>query len=194
MGNKELIIVGGANGSGKTTFAEEYASRHQYLYLGADAIATELAPNAPNLVPLAAGREFMDRLTAALAGPQSLVVESTLAGRTLRHVIGSARAAGFTITIVYLFLDSVDMCVERVRQRVQKGGHWVPETDIRRRFSRSLRNFWQMFRGLADHWVLVYNGGREPLDVAAGTDDDVSIRDAELFALFECLIHGDANG
>jgi len=64
---KELIIVGGANGAGKTTFAVEYASRRNCLYLGADAIAAELAPDGPGLAAVAAGEELTRRLTAALA-------------------------------------------------------------------------------------------------------------------------------
>jgi len=191
---KELIIVGGANGAGKTTFAVEYASRHNCLYLGADAIAAELAPDTPELVPVAAGEELLRRLTAALSGEDMVVLESTLAGRTLRHVIGNARDNGFTITIVYLFLDSPDTCVERVEERVQKGGHFVPESDIRRRFFRSIRNFWRLYRSLADHWVLVYNSGNQPLDVAAGTAEDVSVRDAELYAAFARWLEGDNDG
>lgn len=103
------------------------------LYLGADAIATELAPDAPDTVGVAAGEELMRRVARALAGERVVVLESTLAGRTLRHVIGKAREVGFRITIMYLFLDSPNTCVERVRQRVLKGGHSVPEADIRRR-------------------------------------------------------------
>jgi len=191
---KELIIVGGANGAGKTTFAVEYASRRNCLYLGADAIAAELAPDTPDLVPVAAGQELMRRLTDALADEDLVVLESTLAGRTLRHTIRNARDAGFTITIVYLFLDSADTCVERVRERVQKGGHSVPESDIRRRFLRSIRNFWRLYRPLADHWVLVYNSGNQPLDVAAGTAEDVSVRDAELYAAFARWLEDDNDG
>ena len=66
MARKALIIVGGANGAGKTTFATEYASQHNCLYLGADAIASELSPDTPELVPVAAGEELMRRLAAAL--------------------------------------------------------------------------------------------------------------------------------
>lgn len=191
MVGKELIIVGGANGAGKTTFAVRYASQHDYLYLGADAIAGELSPGSPELVPVAAGQELQRRLQAALAADGSVVLESTLAGRTVRHVMRSARDAGFEITIVYLFLDSPNTCVERVEERVQKGGHSVPESDIRRRFLRSIRNFWRLYRPLADQWLLVYNSGNEPLDIAAGTADEVAIRDAEHFARFTFWIEGD---
>lgn len=194
MAGKELTVVGGANGAGKTTFAVEYASRHNCLYLGADAIAAELRPDAPGLVPVAAGEELTRRLTAALSRNDTIVLESTLAGRTLPHVIGSARNNGFTITIVYLFLDSPDTCVERVKERVQKGGHSVPESDVRRRFHRSIRNFWRLYRPLADHWLLIYNSGNQPLDVAAGTAEDFTIRDAELYATFIGLIEDDIDG
>lgn len=194
MAAKELIIVGGANGAGKTTFAVEYASLRSCLYLGADAIAAELAPDNPELVPMAAGQELMRRLATAFSGDNMVVLESTLAGRTLRHVIGNARDNGFTITIVYLFLDSPDTCVERVEERVQKGGHFVPEPDIRRRFLRSIHNFWRLYRPLADHWVLVYNSGNQPLDIAVGTAEDVTVRDAELYATFARWVEGESNG
>jgi predicted ABC-type ATPase len=119
---------------------------------------------------------------------------NTLAGRTFRHVMRTARDAGFTITIVYLFLDSPDTCVQRVHERVLKGGHSVPEVDIRRRFLRSIRNFWRLYRPLADHWLLVYNAGNQPLDVAAGTAADISVHDAEVYAAFTRWIAGGTDG
>ncbi len=70
----------------------------------------------------------------------------------------------------------------------------VPEVDIRRRFLRSIRNFWRLYRPLADHWMLVYNSGNQPLDVAAGTATDGSIRDAELYAVFSCWMAGGTDG
>jgi predicted ABC-type ATPase len=185
---KELIVVGGPNGSGKTTFAEEYAFRHGCLYISADAIAAELSPDNPMLAQLAAGREVLGRINKALGGTASFVAESTLAGRTFQRVFIDARKAGFTITIVYLLMDSPDTCVERVHERVQKGGHFVPEVDIRRRFTRSLLNFRDLYRPLADRWVLIYNAGSEPQDVAVGTTTDLSIRDAELYAEFRRLM------
>lgn len=109
-------------------------------------------------------------------------------------MIRNAKDAGFEFTLFYLFLDSPDTCVERVRQRVLKGGHSVPEADIRRRFLRSIRNFWRLYRPLADHWLLVYNSGNQPQDVAVGTAEYVSVRDAELYATFTRWTEGDNDG
>ena len=135
----ELIVVGGPNGAGKTTFADEYVARHGVNYVGADAIAAELSPDNPAHVQIAASREFLRRIGAAMTGPESLVIESTLSGRTFQQRLKTAKVAGFEITIVYLFLDSADTCVDRVHERVQKGGHDIPEMDVRRRFGRRRR-------------------------------------------------------
>jgi predicted ABC-type ATPase len=75
------------------------------------------------------------------AKDESFVVETTLSGRTMRRLLSRARNAGFEITIVFIYLDSPDTCVARVRERVRGGGHNVPENDIRRRFYRSCANF-----------------------------------------------------
>jgi len=185
---KEFIVVGGPNGAGKTTFAEEYASHHGFTYVSADAIAARLSPDNPALAQLAAGREVLARIKQALAGAESFVAESTLAGRTFQRILRDAKTMGFRVTIVYLFMDSPDACLERVHRRVQKGGHPVPEADVRRRFTRSILNFCRVYRPLSDHWVLMYNGASQPQDAAFGTATHISIRDAELWALFQRLI------
>ncbi len=194
MSAKELLIVGGANGVGKTTLALEYAARNDWPYLGADAIAAELAPNAPESLPVTAGKELIRRLTAALRQGGAIVLESTLSGRTLRHTIRLARVEGYSVSIVYLYVDSPDMCVQRVLERVQKGGHFVPETDVRRRFFRSIRNFWHLYRPLADRWLLVYNSGDRPVDVAVGFGDDISVRDLQLYTAFSRWIPEESDG
>jgi predicted ABC-type ATPase len=188
---KELIVVGGPNGAGKTTFADEYVARYGIGYVGADAIAAQMSPDDPAHAQIAASREFLRQFDTAIAGSDSFVVESTLSGRTFQHQLHNAKATGFEITMVYLFLDSADTCVDRVNERVQAGGHDVPEIDIRRRFVRSIHNFWNLYRPLADHWLLIYNSSNQPQDVAVGTATDLSIRDAELFTQFQLLINTD---
>jgi predicted ABC-type ATPase len=188
---KEMIVVAGPNGAGKTTFADEYVARHGLDYIGADAIAAQMSPDDPSGAQIAASREFLHQIHLAIARPDSFVVETTLSGRTFRRILTEAKAAGFEITIIYLFLDSADDCVDRVSERVQKGGHNVPEQDVRRRFVRSAHNFWTHYRALSDDWVLIYNAGDEPEDVALGSGDVVSVRHAERFAQFQSLAVGE---
>jgi predicted ABC-type ATPase len=191
MAIKELIVVSGPNGAGKTTFAEEYSACHGCDYVGADAIAAELSPDDPARAQIAASREFLQRIDGIVATSHRLVVESTLSGRTFQHVLRNAKSDGFEITIVYLFLGSANTCVDRVHQRVLKGGHDVHEKDIRRRFTRSIRNFWNLYRPLSDHWLLIYNSGNQPQDVAVGTSNEISVRDVEMYAQFQLLIEAD---
>ncbi len=141
METKRLIVVGGPNGAGKTTFVDAYLRQQSIAYLSADKIAKELSPDAPEKAAIAAGRQFVERVAAQLLIDESFIVESTLAGKSLRHTIEAAQAAGFNITIHFVFTDAPETSIRRVASRVKSGGHDVPEMDIRRRFSRSLHNF-----------------------------------------------------
>ncbi len=188
MENKpRLLIVGGPNGSGKTTVAKRYASREGVPYIGADEIAASLDSVAPESVRVEAGKQFLRSLAHSIANRQSCVVESTLSGRSFRNSILKASDCGFKITIVFLFVDSADVCVSRVAERAKKGGHDVPEPDIRRRYHRSINNFWMIYRELADNWVVMYNGGSRLQDVSAGSHEQVKIRDEGLHSAFISL-------
>lgn len=193
MAEKELIVVAGPNGAGKTTFAEEYLREHPCVYLSADAIAAELAPQDPSSQRMAAGREFVRRVEQQLAGPNSFLVESTMSGRGFRQTIQAAHEATFRTFIAFVYLDSADSCWARVQVRARAGGHDVPESDVRRRFPRSLRNFWHAYRQLADEWLLVYNAMSGFQDVAFGSGTTLSVRDESLFLEF-LQIAGGKNG
>ncbi len=183
-----MLVVGGPNGSGKTTLALEYASETGFPYLGADAIAESLNSGDPASVQFAAGRQFKSQLENYISDQSSFVVESTLSGLTLQNALAAAKTGGFNVSIAFLFVDSADVCVARVAERVRKGGHPVPVSDIRRRFPRALSNFWRIYRELADNWVLMYNGETAIQDVAAGSRDRIAIRDPHTFSTFLKLI------
>jgi predicted ABC-type ATPase len=183
-----LLIVGGPNGSGKTTVALQYASIEAIPYINADAIAAALNPASPADASIEAGRHFIHALETALAYRNSCVVESTLSGRSLRKRVIEARDFGYDVTIVFVYLDSADACVARVAERVRKGGHHVPEADIRRRFGRSVTNFWSLYRELADAWVVLYNGGNRIQDVSVGSRHELTVRDATLHTAFMSLV------
>lgn len=171
----QLIVVGGPNGAGKTTIAKKLVSELGYLYLGADEIATQLAPNNPESVAIQAGREFLHRIHAELQKRTSIIVESTLSGRSFRKSLGMADRLGYSINLYFVYVESAEECVERVTERVRKGGHHVPTHDVIRRYTRSLNNFWKIYRPLCQRWTLMYNSSTEPEVIAFG----LGIRNAE---------------
>ena len=72
------------------------------------------------------------------------------------------KARVYRIVIFYLKIPSPELAVARVRGRVKEGGHNVPEKDIRRRFDKSWSNFCELYRPLADKWIVFDNGGGKP--------------------------------
>ena len=116
----QLLIVGGPNGSGKTTVAMQYASAEAIGYIGADVIAALIAPENPTSARVQAARQFIRSVDDAIVNKRSCVVESTLSGRSFRNCMLEARQNGYEITIVFVFVDSVDVCVARVAERVGK--------------------------------------------------------------------------
>ena len=194
MPTKELIVVAGPNGAGKSTFVASFLSDNAWPYLCADVIATEFQHLDRMSQQIAAGREFLLRMEKQLAGEEKFIIETTLSGRTLRGYLRRAQAAGFSITITFIFLDSPGTSVARVRARVRGGGHDVPEEDIRRRFTRSCANFWHLYRGIADQWVVVYNAGNGFVEVAFGIPGEFAVSDEDLFGRFLELAEEDGDG
>ncbi len=179
-----LLVVGGPNGSGKSTFAAEYVERYGLPYLGADAIAAELAPQDPLSVRVQAGKAFVRQLEGALAGFESLVIESTLAGKGLERQLKVARTRGYRVSIVFVTLDSPALCVARIQERVAQGGHHVPVEDVRRRFGRARQLFWTHYRLLADDWQLFSNTSSGFELIAVGQGARVAEADPTLFTAF----------
>lgn len=179
-----LVIVGGPNGSGKTTFALEYAKVYGLEYFGADAIAAKLSPDNPPSARVRAGRQFVTELRQALTEGRSLVVESTLSGTGSSRFIQQASEFGYIVTLVFITLDSPELCIARIKERVAKGGHHVPDEDVRRRFIRAQANFWNIYWELTDEWVLVHNAGDNFHRIAQASRDHRVVLDESLLKLF----------
>jgi predicted ABC-type ATPase len=174
MEQPTLIIIGGANGSGKTTFAREIVVNFGIKYLGADEIAAELNEKQPEKV--------------AIETSESLIVESTLSGLSLKKFLLKAREHKFTVSIFFVYLDSAELCLSRVSARVAKGGHHVPPEDVRRRFSRSNQNFWNYYKNLADDWFLFFNAGDSFEQVSNGDANGVTIIDEVRFKQWQKMV------
>jgi predicted ABC-type ATPase len=121
------------------------------------------------------------------------VVETTLSGSYINKVAKRAKGLGYKITVLYFFVDDVKICLDRVKMRLEKGGHDVPEQDIERRFYRSFDNFWNHLAAMADEWILTYNGEFGFQQVAIGEGEKVSVENEVLFSLFNSKIGDNDN-
>ncbi|MEN1681809.1 MAG: AAA family ATPase [Planctomycetota bacterium] len=185
-----VLLVGGPNGSGKTSFARQALTTHDAEYLGADAIAAELAPKEPESAAIAAGREFVVRLNDRIEKKRSVIVESTLAGKSLLSYVQRATGRGYSTELNFVCLVSPDANVARVAHRVRMGGHHVPEEDVRRRYSRSMTNFWNDYRFAVDSWMLYDNSGGNYVEVAYGQADTYVATQRRLMDRFLAQVTG----
>ena len=181
---KNMIVIAGPNGAGKTTFVRDYLEQDPRAFLSADDLAARISPDRPESARIEAGREFSRQLRARIEAGESFAIESTLSGRSLYNTLQRAKAAGYTISIVFIFLDSPEACLDRIKERVRDGGHDVPEADVRRRFLRSKTNFWRTYRTLADIWFLFYNSASMFEQVAFGDGTGYAVTADKLFAAF----------
>lgn len=158
-----LIIVAGANGAGKSTLTARLKRRFGArlgTILDPDAIARERTPDDPNQSAIFAARMVLAALADGLERGSRMVYETTLSDKN-RHLelIAAAKAKGFEVWVLYVGLDVADMHIRRVRSRARSGGHDVPDADIVRRYSRSLRNL-ETVLSLADRVSIYDNSGR----------------------------------
>jgi predicted ABC-type ATPase len=162
-----VYVIAGPNGAGKTTFAREFLPEaHVVEFLNADLLAAGLSPLQPGTMAVRSARLLLGRWKELLALRRDFAFESTLSGRTYAGMLRKARAAGYRVRLCYLWLPNVGMSLRRVRQRVRKGGHDVPESDLRRRFLPSLLNFFSLYLPLADEALLFNAAGNPPRLVA----------------------------
>lgn len=162
---RKIIIIAGPNGAGKTTFAREFLPVDAAcpVFVNADLIAAGLAPFAPETVAVQAGRLMLQELARHFSARQSFAFETTLSGRGYLRHIREWQAAGYRVKLIFLLLDSVDEAIARVAQRVRQGGHNIPESTIRRRFTAGRKNFEHLYAPQVDAWALYNNSSAQPV-------------------------------
>lgn len=182
---QKAVVVAGPNGAGKTTFVREYLETHPgFEYLCADDIALELSPSRPETVYLSAGKIFFRRLRGLVAEKKNFITEVTLSSSRLSRHFSGFHAAGYEVEIVFIHLESADLCVARVAERVRMGGHRVPPSDVRRRYRRSVMNFWHRYRPMVDGWFLMQNSSQSFRLVAYGTNASLIVEDSPMYDAF----------
>ncbi|MEW6089117.1 MAG: zeta toxin family protein [bacterium] len=183
---KEIHIIAGPNGSGKTTVGVELIKGYGLPFLNADDIAYELSENGSvEKVRIKAGKIFLKEIKKYAGEGKSFAIETTLAGKYITRVIELLKKSGYKIILNYIFVDNPEIAINRIKIRVRKGGHFISNEDVIRRFSRSKKNFWNIYKKTADNWSLFYNGEDKFIQVATGEGENYKIVDDESFDLFK---------
>ena len=155
----KLYIIAGCNGAGKTTAS--YTVLPEILecreFVNADEIAKGLSPFNPSSVAIEAGRLMLKRIGELLSAGVSFSVETTLSTRSYINLIQQAQNQGYSVSLIYFWLNSPELAIERVKQRVANGGHDVPAPIIRRRYRSGLENFFRIYMPCVDYWMLADN-------------------------------------
>jgi predicted ABC-type ATPase len=185
-----VVVLAGPNGAGKSTSASRLLRGVLGVdeFVNADIIAQGLSGFAPDRVAMAAGRIMMRRLRELAALRASFAFETTLASRTFAPWLADLRSQGYAVQIVFLWLPSEEMAVQRVSERVRLGGHDVPAATVRRRYRAGVRNFFNMYQPLVDSWQIVDNSVvGTPRLVATGVGKNVDV--VEYIGAWEQLRH-----
>jgi predicted ABC-type ATPase len=158
-----IYVIGGANGSGKTTLALTLLPRflQVFEYVNADAIASGLSPLNPESMAMQSGRLMLERLQTLAEAGVDFAFETTLAARTFAPFLDGCKTRGYTVNLIYLWLPSADLAVERVAKRVASGGHNISVEVVRRRYGRGLKNLVELYLPVADGWMIFDNSVEE---------------------------------
>lgn len=189
-----VLIIGGPNGAGKTTISRAVIAETLGVaeFVNADVIAQGLSGFEPDRSAIKAGRIMLDRLTELAAQRANFAFESTMASRIFAPRLSAMAATGYQVVAIFVWLDSPELAVRRVSGRVKRGGHFVPDDIVRRRYERGIANFVNMYRPLADAWRVYNNSSfREPRIVAQAVRGEFQkVFDQAAFDRIEEIAHG----
>jgi predicted ABC-type ATPase len=165
----KVVVIAGPNGAGKSTTAPAVLRNalHVLEFVNADTIAAGLSAFSPETVAMAAGRLMIGRVHELARERRDFAFETTLASRSFAPWLKELQADGYAFHLVYLWLPTVELALARVAERVRRGGHAVSEDVVRRRYDRSLKNFFALYSRFADSWVMLDNSVRHRAQIVA---------------------------
>lgn len=176
--SKNLYIISGCNGAGKTTASYTVLPEvlHCKEFVNADEIARGLSPFNPESVAIEAGRLMLQRIEDLLVKDESFSIETTLATKSYINLVRRAQVKGYTVRLLFFWLNSPELALQRIVERVAKGGHNIPEPIVRRRYVAGICNLFRLFMSEVDSWEIYDNSEYPAVQIArGGKDDETSI-------------------
>ncbi|MCP1252441.1 MULTISPECIES: zeta toxin family protein [Elizabethkingia] len=184
MNEKNLYIIAGCNGAGKTTAS--FTILPEILdckeFVNADEIAKGLSPFQPEKVAFEAGRIMLNRIDELFKNQETFAFETTLATKTYKQKIKYAKENNYNTTLLFFWLESSELAKERVRIRVNEGGHNIPKDVIERRYLNGIKNLFDIYLEIVDQILIFDNSeGKHILIAEKSYGEDIIIYDLEKF-------------
>jgi len=184
MTDKNLYIIAGCNGAGKTTASftilPEIIECKEFV--NADEIAKGLSPFQPEKVAFESGRIMLKRITELLFDNQSFAFETTLSTKSYKSKILEAKEKGYTVTLLFFWLQNVELAKARVKMRVSEGGHNIEPEIIERRYFRGIKNMFKIYLPIVDGAIIFDNSnGKHELLAEKTVDGQLNIIDSIKF-------------
>lgn len=190
--DKNLYIVAGCNGAGKTTAS--FTLLPELLqckeFVNADAIAYGLSPFQPESVAFEAGRIMLNRIDELMKAGVDFAFETTLATKSYAPKVKLAQKQGYTVTLVFFWLNSVELAKQRVRLRVQEGGHNIPDEVIERRYYRGIKNLFNLYLSICDQVLVFDNSTGKEVQIYSKLKEDSVIFDNDVWQQIKAIRNG----
>lgn len=181
---KNLYIIAGCNGAGKTTAS--FTILPEILdckeFVNADEIAKGLSPFQPEKVAFESGRIMLNRINELINGNDNFAFETTLATKSYRSKIIAAQAKNYKVTLLFFWLQTIDLAIERVKTRVQEGGHNIENDIIKRRYTRGIKNLFEIYLPIVDETLIFDNSNKNHILIASKTiNTDIKVFNKQTF-------------
>jgi len=168
-----VYLITGCNGAGKTTASltllPEMLDCKEFV--NADNIAAGISPFQPDKVAIEAGRLMLKRINDLIKVKVDFAIETTLSSRNYISKIKEFKKEGYEVILIYFWLNTPLLAIERIKQRVKRGGHFIPDDIVIRRYMRGIKNLLQYFIPLCDYWLIFDNSNENAIMVAEGIKD-----------------------
>ena len=180
---RSAYIIAGPNGAGKTTFAKTFLQQYMACktFVNADLIASGISPLAPDQAALRAGKLLLEEIRRTAKRKVDFGFETTLSGRSYIHLFQKLKNQGFDLHLFFLWIPNIEISLKRIKERVRRGGHHIPEDVARRRFYRGVHNLFNLYQPFLRSWTIFDNSGVSPKLIAYEENSHRTVIDDEQF-------------